>query len=191
MDIGHSRQTHATPVERVLGALSEVSDRRDLEERRAQVQKIESSVFPVATEAQCAPEAPSGPSGNGGGETILVVEDDPGLRQIMQEELQQTGYLVVSASSGEEAIELCRGRRGAIDLLLTDVIMPGMSGLDLARRLDAACPTLRTLYMSGYTADFFARKNLHLSQDDLLTKPFTHAALHSRIRALLDRAPGI
>jgi CheY-like chemotaxis protein len=124
----------------------------------------------------------------GGRETILLVEDDAVLLQIMKEGLELKGYTILAAEDGEEAIDLSRKHAGDIELLLTDVIMPGMSGHELARRLLVERPRLRALFISGYTADFIARRNLRVEEMDLLAKPFSDEVLQARIRAVLDQS---
>jgi len=123
----------------------------------------------------------------GGSETILVVEDDAALLQILRDGLGQQGYTVLAASSGQQALELACRHKGAIDLVVTDVIMPGMSGYELVSRLLLERPALRVLYVSGYTADFIARKGMRIERTELLSKPFTDEALQARIRAMLDQ----
>jgi CheY-like chemotaxis protein len=85
--------------------------------------------------------------------SVLLVEDEPGLRDVARQVLVKCGYTVVTASSGEEALERCRDRRLEPDLLITDVVMPGMSGSQLVARLRATRDKLRVLYMSGFTED--------------------------------------
>jgi two-component system cell cycle sensor histidine kinase/response regulator CckA len=143
--------------------------------------------FPPATEEAIPQNASEAPSADGS-ETILLVEDDVVLLQIMKEGLELRGYTVLAAEDGEEAVELSRKHTGAIELLLTDVIMPGMSGHELARRLLIERPKLRALFISGYTADFIARRNLRVEEMDLLAKPFSEDVLQARIRATLDQA---
>jgi CheY-like chemotaxis protein len=122
------------------------------------------------------------------GETILVVEDDAQLRRLATSILGKSGYRVLEASSGDEALQLMAAWSGRVDLLLTDVIMPGMSGPVLARRLATLRPGLRTLFMSGYTADALSDYRTIDGDMDLLAKPFTADSLVRRVREALDRA---
>src|SRR6266498_3120647 len=92
-----------------------------------------------------------------GGETVLVVDDEAAVRSAVREILQPTGYLVLEAGSGEEALRICAGQEGPIHLLLTDVMMPGMSGPEVAQRLARMRPGMRVLYMSGYSDDTMIR----------------------------------
>ena len=120
----------------------------------------------------------------GGSETILLVEDEPSLREILQESLQQSGYKVLAASSGPEALAIADRRQIEIDLLMTDVIMPGMSGPELVTGMLAKHPKIHVLLMSGYTDDMLANHGL-IRSASIIQKPFTHLALLQKIRAVL------
>jgi CheY-like chemotaxis protein len=120
----------------------------------------------------------------GGTETVLVAEDEDEVRLLARDILQQLGYTVLEASNGHEALELSRGR--PVDLLLTDVIMPGMSGRELAEALRPGQPTMRVLYMSGYTADVLEPRALLDGDRLVIQKPFTAEILAQRIREALD-----
>lgn len=122
-----------------------------------------------------------------GSETILLVEDDPGVRQLARQMLGQLGYTVLEAEDGAGALRLFEQHAAAIDLLLTDVVMPQMSGRELAERLLAVHPDLKVLYVSGYTDDVVARHGLLEPGVALLPKPFTPDGLGRRVRAILDR----
>lgn len=126
-----------------------------------------------------------------GTEAILLVEDEEPVRKLVQRVLTQTGYRVFTAASGSEALLLLEGGALAVDLVLTDLIMPGgVSGQDLGRLLREQRPELKLLYMSGYAGDIGARNvsdRLHLPSDArTLTKPFTPASLLDSVRACLD-----
>jgi two-component system, cell cycle sensor histidine kinase and response regulator CckA len=121
-----------------------------------------------------------------GGETVLVVDDQAPVRSVVREILQPTGYLVLEAGSGEEALRICAGQEGPIHLLLTDVVMPGMSGPELARRLACMRPEMRVLYMSGYSDDALIRHGVVEESKAFLQKPFTPAALAHKVREVLD-----
>jgi len=134
---------------------------------------------------------PAAPEGEGvevrrGDETILVVEDDAAVRTLTRRFLEQRGYTVLEAGSDEQALDLWCKHPGTINLLVTDVVMPDMSGAELARRLTLACPELKVLYISGYTGDAILRHGLSEGREALLAKPFTAAALAARVRAVLD-----
>ena len=123
----------------------------------------------------------------GGRETVLFVEDEVALRDLMHRVLAKGGYTVLAAGDGVEALALAEAHPGPIDVVVTDVIMPRMSGPDLAVRLRARDPGIRLLYVSGYTADQL-RSQTDLGEDaTLLPKPFTSDGLLRKVREVLDR----
>jgi len=121
-----------------------------------------------------------------GSETILLVEDAEPLRKLAQTFLESGGFHVVSAESGEAALEVAARYGGLFDLLLTDVVMPGMNGRVLAERLLPRQPGMRVLYMSGYTDSFIAGHGVLESGTHLLHKPFTEEVLIRKVRGVLD-----
>ncbi|MBU1244796.1 response regulator [Myxococcota bacterium] len=121
-----------------------------------------------------------------GTETILVVEDEDALRKVIHRALSGGGYNVMTAAEGEEALRICARHAGEIHLLLTDVVMPKMSGRELAHALTADRPTTRVLYMSGYTGNTILHHGDFDAETQFLAKPFTMAGLMSKIRAVLD-----
>ena len=121
-----------------------------------------------------------------GTETILLVEDDELLRAVVLDLLRRQGYRVIPARHAAEALLLCDQHPEAIDLLLTDVVMPQMSGPELAKRLLATRPELKVLCMSGYTGDSVVRHGLLEAGVAFLQKPITPAALASKLRQVLD-----
>ncbi len=123
-----------------------------------------------------------------GAETLLVVEDDPALSQLIRELLEENGYRVLAASSPEEAMAVAGENRGALDLLVTDIVMPGMNGKALADRLRETRPRLRVLYMSGYTEDIVGQRGLLDGASLFLAKPFTEEALTQSVRRALGPA---
>jgi two-component system cell cycle sensor histidine kinase/response regulator CckA len=125
-----------------------------------------------------------------GRETILLVEDEPALRELTRTVLAARGYNVIEASHAEEAERLASDRRdgGKIHLLLTDVIMPGVSGRELAKRVLARQPSMRVLYMSGYTYNVIAENGTLERDVAFLQKPFTPSALVENVREVLDMA---
>ena len=137
----------------------------------------------VADDAPVAAPAPV-PAGRGGGERVLVVEDREIVRDLACSILEDAGYRVVSAPGGPEALALAR-EEPPFALLLTDVVMPEMSGADLAGRLRAEQPSLRVLYMSGYTADVLDDEALALPHTAFLRKPFGTGELTAAVRGLL------
>jgi CheY-like chemotaxis protein len=122
-----------------------------------------------------------------GSETVLLVEDDPSLRVLAVRMLESFGYTVVEANGGAEALEICRQREGDIHLLLTDVVMPGMSGRVLAEQLLPQRPQLKVVYMSGYTGQTVGAHGVLAEGSHFLPKPFTREALGRKIREVLDR----
>jgi len=122
-----------------------------------------------------------------GSETILLVEDEESLRSLVQDILEGLGYKVLAAKSGDEGITLCKQHPAPIPLLLTDVVMPGMSGTDLAKHLKFLYPEMRLLYMSGYTEDVMLRQGILGPGAAFLGKPFTPQAIAHRVREVLDR----
>ncbi|HEV2197176.1 MAG TPA: PAS domain S-box protein [Candidatus Acidoferrum sp.] len=127
------------------------------------------------------------PATGGGGETILLVEDEPAVRELARTVLSEQGYTVIEAQNSEDAVRLAGKHRSEIHLLLTDVIMPRMSGRDLAKHLTALHPYLRVLYMSGYTHNVIAENGTLEEGLSFLQKPFAPRALTQRVRETLDR----
>jgi DNA-binding response OmpR family regulator len=121
-------------------------------------------------------------------ETILVVEDQEEVRAVVRNALQAHGYTVVEAPDGPSALSLLGEVPHGVDLLLTDVVMPQMSGRELAERCRAIHGDLRVLYMSGYTDDAIVRHGVLAAGIDLLPKPFAVTQLLARVRGLLDRS---
>ena len=123
----------------------------------------------------------------GGGETILVVEDEPVLRDLAQLILQDCGYRVVQAASGVEALTVWQKNQGAIDLLLTDMIMPdGLSGKDLAESLLGHKPTLKVIFTSGYNVEEFGSEVASKNGSQFLQKPYSRFTLAKAVRDCLD-----
>ena len=121
-----------------------------------------------------------------GSETILLVEDEEAVRDLALEVLRGNGYTVLSARHGAEALLTSEQHAGTIDLLLTDVVMPGMSGGDLAGRLTALRPGMRVLFTSGYAGDRLGQRRYAGDPSDLLQKPFTPEGLLQRVRRVFD-----
>lgn len=120
--------------------------------------------------------------------TILLVEDEPSLRKLTRDTLLEIGHSVLEASDAFQAMEIAKQTNFAIDLLLTDVVMPGMSGRALADKLCAACPGLSVLYMSGYTDGAVATQGVLESGISILRKPFTRTELTERVNEALYAA---
>jgi CheY-like chemotaxis protein len=121
-----------------------------------------------------------------GHETILLVEDEPSILRVSKRTLESLGYTVIASATPGEAIQLASNHDGKFDLLLTDVIMPEMNGRDLAQKLLALYPTIKCLYMSGYTADVIARQGVLNQEIHFIQKPFTIQDLANKVRVTLD-----
>jgi signal transduction histidine kinase len=126
------------------------------------------------------------PESSGGNETILLVEDDAAVRQATRKILVGLGYRVLEAAHPSDALELVRVYVGPIDLLISDLVMPGMSGRELARAMTGLRPALRVLHMSGYADDLALREGMLAPGSAFIQKPFANAVLASKVRGLLD-----
>ena len=122
-----------------------------------------------------------------GDETILFVEDEAPILHIGSQMLEQCGYRVLTAEHPEKALRLAESSEHDIRLLITDVVMPGMSGQELSRHLTSRLPNLKTLFVSGYTDDIIAKRGLLDDGIDFLHKPFNTATLIAKVREILDR----
>jgi PAS domain S-box-containing protein len=124
-----------------------------------------------------------------GTETILLVEDEANLRYLAREFLEKQGYRVIDAADGAVAMQIAVAHEGVIHLLLTDVIMPGMNGRELAQRISEIRPNVKVLYMSGYTENVIGRNGTLDAGVRLLQKPFTLRDLKSKVREVLNSTP--
>ena len=145
-------------------------------------------IYLPAVETAAGPLSPeqAQPEVRGGSETILLVEDEEMVRSLTLTVLEEEGYTLLEARQGEEALILARTHPGAIDLLITDVVMPEMSGRGLAGQLTALRPGLKVLYISGYTDDAVVRHGLLTAEVEFLSKPFSPTVLAGKVRAVLD-----
>jgi signal transduction histidine kinase/GAF domain-containing protein len=142
--------------------------------------------LPVVADQVPALEPPAPHREWRGTETLLLVEDEEGVRTFARRALEDSGYQVLLAASGADAITLARGFNGRIHLLLTDVVMPGLSGRELAEQLVSERPDVRVIYTSGYTDDETVRHGVREAETAFLQKPFTPQELGRRIREVLD-----
>ncbi len=122
----------------------------------------------------------------GGTETILYVEDEPLLRDIARRSLSDLGYTVVDAANGQEAMERLSSLNGPIHLLITDVVMPKMSGTELAKKMIQRYPGIKVLYSSGYTENAIVHQGILHESVNFIQKPYAPSALAERIRSILD-----
>jgi len=141
---------------------------------RVEKSASEPQKVPVSTASTC------------GQETVLLVEDSGVVRGLVREILERNGYNVLEASQGSDAILVCSGHKGAIHLILTDVVMPGMSGRELCTRLTPLYPGVKVIYMSGYTDDAIGHHGVLDPGTAYIQKPFTPNALERKVREVLD-----
>jgi PAS domain S-box-containing protein len=121
-----------------------------------------------------------------GSETVLIVEDEPGLRALARRLLEAKGYTVLEARNGDEALEICESAGQRIDLVLTDVIMPGLNVRTMVERLSGSCAGVKVLFMSGYTDDDIMRSGLADPHVAFLQKPFTPQSLVAKVQEVLE-----
>ncbi len=145
--------------------------------------------FPVAAPAapQIASASPVEEPVRGGSETLLVVEDEEAVRRSEVEFLSTLGYTVLSAANGKEALDKVKTWASMIDLVITDVVMPKMSGPKLARNLASLRPNLKVLFVSGHAGDTVLRKDVDDLAHDFLQKPFPLRSLAGKIREVLEQ----
>jgi signal transduction histidine kinase/ActR/RegA family two-component response regulator len=134
--------------------------------------------------------SPAPPGVVRGSETILLIEDEDGVRALASSVLERYGYRVLQARMGDEALDLCRGLQEPINLVITDVVMPGMNGAELARRRGELFPGVKVLFMSGYPGDVAVRHGVLSTGSAYLAKPFVPSELRRKVRELLDAEPG-
>jgi len=129
-------------------------------------------------------------SATGGSETVLLVEDEESVRQLVRETLEAKGYKVLEANHGAAALQIASDYHGPIDMLITDVVMPGMSGRELSEQLSASDPDIKILYLSGYTEDAVVHQGVLEPGTSFLQKPFTLQALARKVREVLRSERG-
>ncbi|MDD5630216.1 MAG: PAS domain S-box protein, partial [Elusimicrobia bacterium] len=148
-----------------------------------------SIVLPRAETGKPAKAGRPKSSAIGGRETVLVAEDEESVRRIVLRALEGRGYTVLAAANGAAALKLLEGHGGTVELLLTDVVMPGMNGRELACEVTRRCPGVRTLYMSGYTDDAVVRHGVLEPGLAFIYKPFDAEVLAAKVRETLDGPP--
>lgn len=119
------------------------------------------------------------------GQTVLIVEDDPLVRLTVQHYLSGGGYCVLEAESSDEAVRVAEAHEGPLDLLVTDMVLPGMSGHDLSRRLTELRPSLRTVFMSAYPNDMLIEQRRIAPGTPSIEKPFSEETLLAAVRQVL------
>ena len=145
--------------------------------------------LPLTGQSQRSPASrDSRPQPQGGRETILVVEDEPMVRELARQSLTQLGYSVLEADSGDAALAIIERRRPTVDLVVSDVVMPGLSARALAEAVGRLDPSIPLLYMSGYPGEEVVRRGLLSPGAPLIQKPFSEEELDRSIRGLLIRA---
>jgi DNA-binding NtrC family response regulator len=138
---------------------------------------------PITTAAAAPPLPPESPATL---ETVLVVDDEPGIRSLIAKVLSRQGYRILEASSAEEAVTVAARHPGAIPITVTDIVLPGKNGRELVDELRLARPDLRALFISGYTDDAAIYSGTLPPGTGFLQKPFALPALISTVRAVLD-----
>jgi CheY-like chemotaxis protein len=139
---------------------------------------ITSEAKPLAVEAELPPAAAT--------ETILLVEDEDQVRRLTRTMLASKGYQVLQAANPAEAFQILGEHQGAIDLVLTDIVMPGMNGVELATRVRDVYPEVRVLFMSGYTDNKVLNQGILAEGAAFLQKPFTSGVLNRKVREVLN-----
>jgi CheY-like chemotaxis protein len=135
-------------------------------------------------------ETPAARPSSSGTETILLVEDEPAVRSFARRTLEEQGYIVLEAASGANALSIVASHAGPIALLVTDIIMPGLQGYQLAEQLAARRPELRVLYISGFTQNSMIHQGVPDDGVAFLAKPFSTDALGEAVRRVLDGQAG-
>jgi PAS domain S-box-containing protein len=171
----------------VYGIVKQSGGYIDVESKPGEGTVVDVYLPVVDGEADAAKPAPHAASPSTG-QTILVVEDEESLREVAREVLESSGYRVLTAASGKEALSVAAAHPEPVRLLLTDVVMPGMSGPELAERLCPARPEMSVLYMSGYAEEVVAQHGTMRRGARLLAKPFSVAALAQSVQQALEEA---
>jgi two-component system, cell cycle sensor histidine kinase and response regulator CckA len=142
--------------------------------------------LPRSVQAMTSRPPPNAAEVPGGSETVLVVDDEPMVRDSLRRMLHRLGYHVLLASEGEEALRVATNHIDEIALVVTDVLMPGMNGLELARELHKIAPRLKVVFVSGYTDGVLAERGILRERVEFLQKPIAYETLAQRVRRVLD-----
>jgi CheY-like chemotaxis protein len=142
--------------------------------------------LPAAARPAACDDVVTSPHAHAGTETVLLVEDEDPVRALAHEMLESQGYRVLTAAGGADALGVVARHPGAIDLVVTDVVMPRMDGGELVQHLMRARPGLRVLYISGYSDDALVRQGVSDADCAFLQKPFTYEAFVAKVRDVLD-----
>jgi len=142
-------------------------------------------LLPATDQGVRAEPVPEQQPGSGGGETIMIVEDEPAMREVTRRILSRRGYHVIAAATGYEALEIAANHPGDIDVLLTDVVMPRMLGKEAAERIRALRPGVKVLFMSGYAEGILDAQGVVEAGVNLIEKPFTEAQLLARLGQII------
>ncbi len=169
----------------VYGIVTQIGGTIRVESEPARGTRVE-IVLPRSGQAAPAEPAPASAPRSSGRESLLLVEDEESVRNLAREVLKQSGYHVLVAGDGPEALRRCSEHEGRIDLLVTDVVMPGMSGSEVAERVRLARPGIKVLYMSGYTDSAVFHHGVRQGETEYLEKPFTPDTLARKVRDVLD-----
>lgn len=169
----------------VHGIIQQLGGRIDLE-TRVGVGTTFRLLFPEATPNLTSDETHDVEVIHGGTETIMLVEDEDAVRALCRVSLESQGYRVITAANGKDALDIMSQHSGPIDLLVTDVVMPEMSGRELANKVRSAMPGTLVLFVSGYTDDAIVRHGVREATDAFLQKPFTPLGLARKVRDVLD-----
>ncbi|HEX5270886.1 MAG TPA: response regulator [Gemmataceae bacterium] len=145
-------------------------------------------LLPRAADPEPQPAPPPAPPAPAAARTVLLADDEDGVRALAREVLASAGYTVLEGADGDEALRRAEGHPGRIDLLVSDVVMPGLGGRELAERLRARDPGLRVLFLSGHTEDEVVRQGVASATVHFLAKPFSPAALAEKVRDVLGEA---
>jgi DNA-binding NtrC family response regulator len=121
----------------------------------------------------------------GGSETVLLVEDEESVRELVRDTLVSRGYKVIEAENGEAGLKVSNEYKARIEMLITDVVMPGMGGRELAQKVSAARPEIKVLFLSGYTEDAIIHEGVLEPGTAFLQKPFTLQTLSRKVRDVL------